>query len=283
MGDVRRATALKGGATADEATLALQAAKGAYEKRVKPLIVEIDKLAKKAEDAEKKFKAAKSVPKSSAEHAAKVETAAKLLSAQVKAVNGEFAAFEKVATASTVEDAIGAAWFERLARVTFYRNSDVVQWTKTLGLAVSADDGLMDSEVQDTLADAAKELEVFKAAVAKLQAARDKRFERRAAIKNVAKIWQEASDFVPGDEARHHGPAPRGGRPTEPAGRLQGKVPGLGEEPSRTRWPCTRRSNASSSMPSPTSTGSTSISTRFCAQPSGRRRSPQWRLPAGSF
>jgi hypothetical protein len=192
MFDVR--TAMKGGATADEATLALQAAKGAYEKRVKPLIVEIDKLVKKADDAEKKFKAAKTVPKSSAEHAAKVSKAAELLSAQVKAVNGEFAAFEKVVASSTVEDAVGAAWFDRLARVTFYRNSDVVQWTKTLGLAVSADDGLIDSEVQDTLADAAKELEIFKASVAKLQAARDKRFERRAAIKNVAKLWQAASD-----------------------------------------------------------------------------------------
>ncbi len=192
MFDVR--TALKGGANADEAALALGAAKGAYEKRVKPLIAEVDKLAKKAEDAEKKFKAAKTIPKSSAEHAAKVEAAARLLSAQLKTVSAEFAAFEKVVAASTVEDAIGAAWFDRLARVRFYANSDVIQWTRTLDLAISADDGLVDSEVQDTLADAAKEIEIFKAAVVKLQAARDKRFEKRAAIKNVTKIWQEASD-----------------------------------------------------------------------------------------
>lgn len=192
MFDVR--TALKGGATADEATLALSAAKGAYEKRVKPLIVEIDKLARKAEDAEKKFKAAKTIPKSSTEHAAKVKTAARLLSAQVKAVNGEFAAFEKVVSTATVEDAIGAAWFERLARVSFYKNTDVLEWTRTLELAISADDGRVDPEVQSTLADSAKEMQIFKNAVTKLLAARDKRFEKRAAIKNVAKLWREASD-----------------------------------------------------------------------------------------
>lgn len=190
--DVR--TALKGGATADKAKQALVLAQGAYDKKVKPLITEIDKLAKKADEAQKKFKASKTIPKSSAEHAAKVVTAAKLFSAQAKAVNGEFDAFEKVMDAATVEDAVGTAWFENLGRVSFFRNGDVLKWCQTLELAISADDGLVDSEVQSTLADAYKETQLFKTAVAKLMAARDKRFEKRAAIKNVAKIWRDASD-----------------------------------------------------------------------------------------
>jgi hypothetical protein len=185
---------LKGGADADQATVALSAARGAYEKRVKPLIIEIDKLAKKAEDAEKKFKASKTIPKASGEHAAKVKTAAKLLSAQVKALNGEFAAFEKVVESATVEDAVGAAWFDRLARVRFYQDSDVLKWARTMELAISAGDGQMDGEIEKILSDAHKEIQLFKSVVVKLQAARDKRFEKRAAIKNVAKLWRDASD-----------------------------------------------------------------------------------------
>lgn len=192
MFDVR--TALKGGASADQASLALSTARGAYEKRVKPLVAEIDKLYKQAEDAEKKFRAAKTIPKSASEHAAKVKAAAKLFSAQVKAVNGEFAAFEKVVVAATVEDAVGAAWFDDLERVRFYRNSDVLRWCRTAELAISADDGKPDSEIEKILDDAEKEVQLFKSIAAKLQAARDKRFEKRAAIKNVAKLWHDASD-----------------------------------------------------------------------------------------
>lgn len=192
MFDVR--TALKGGANADQANLALSTARGAYEKRVKPLVVEIDKLYKKAEDAEKKFRASKTIPKSAGDHAGKVKAAAKLLSAQVKAVNGEFAAFEKVVEAATVEDAVGAAWFEDLERVRFYRNSDVLKWCRTDELAISSADGKPDGEIEKILDDAEKEVQLFKSIAAKLQAARDKRFEKRAAIKNVAKLWREASD-----------------------------------------------------------------------------------------
>ena len=190
--DVR--TALKGGANADEANLALSTARGAYEKRVKPLVVEIDKLYKKAEDAEKKFRASKAIPKSAGDHAGKVKAAAKLLSAQVKAVNGEFAAFEKVVAAATVEDAVGAAWFDDLEKVRFYRHSDVLRWCRTEELAISSADGKRDGEIEKILDDAEKEVQLFKSIAAKLQAARDKRFEKRAAIKNVAKLWRDASD-----------------------------------------------------------------------------------------
>jgi hypothetical protein len=97
-------------------------------------------------------------------------------------------------SAATVEDAVGEAWFENLARVNFYRNADVLEWCRTMELAISADDGQMDSEIEQILSSASKEIQLFKDVAAKLQAARDKRFEKRAAIKNVAKLWRQASD-----------------------------------------------------------------------------------------
>ena len=114
-----------------------------------------------------------------------------------------------------------------LERVRFYRNSDVLRWCRTAELAISADDGKPDSEIEKILDDAEKEVQLFKSIAAKLQAARDKRFEKRAAIKNVAKLWHDASDafmvMKPGIMGLHRAVAvrPECGRDVVPGGPVE--------------------------------------------------------------
>jgi len=186
--------ALAGGATGAQANEGYMDAYNEFTKKVKPLATKVGELHAKAVTAETTFKSSKLIPTSSLAHVTKVKDAAKLFEAQLLTVKSELEAFNKAAALPTVEDSVGADWFNKLNRVKFYTNARVVAWTTNADLAISAGDGKVNSELKAIQADAKAELAVFKDRVAKLNALKTKRLEKKAGIKQAATLWREASD-----------------------------------------------------------------------------------------
>jgi hypothetical protein len=190
--DVRKA--LAGGATGGQAQQGYAEAYNEFTKKVKPLAAKVGELETKAIAAETKFRNTKTIPSSSTAHVTKVKEAAKLFEAQLLTVKAELDAFEKASALPTVEDSVGTEWFLKLNRIKFYTNTRVLAWTTNADLAISADDGKVNSELKQIQADAKAELAVFKDRVTKLNALKSKRLEKKAGIKQAATLWREASD-----------------------------------------------------------------------------------------
>lgn len=190
--DVRKA--LAGGATGLQANEGYMDAYNEFMKKVKPLATKVGELEAKATTTETTFRTSKLIPSSSTAHVTKVKEAAKLFEAQLLMVKSELDAFNKAAVLPTVEDSVGSDWFLKLGRVKFYTNARVLAWTTNAELAISAGDGQVNGELKNIQEDAKKELAVFKDRIAKLNALKSKRLEKKAGIKQAATLWREASD-----------------------------------------------------------------------------------------
>jgi hypothetical protein len=190
--DVRKA--LAGGATGAQAQEGYMEAYNEFTKKVKPLATKVTELQTKAGVTETKFRNTKTIPSSSTAHVTKVKEAAKLFSAQLLTVKAELDAFQTAAAHPTVEDSVGTDWFLKLNRIKFYTNARVLAWTSNAELPISAEDGKVNSELKQIQTDAKAELAVFKDRVAKLNALKTKRLEKKAGIKQAATLWREASD-----------------------------------------------------------------------------------------
>jgi hypothetical protein len=190
--DVRKV--LAGGATGSQAQGGYMDAYNEFTKKVKPLADKIGELEAKAGTVETTFRNSKKIPASSAAHVTKIKTAAKLFEAQALAVKGELEAFNKAAALPTVEDSVGADWFNKLDRIKFYTNPQAIAWTTNKQLGLSAGDGKVNAKLTGIQADAKRELAAFKAAITQLKALKTQRLERKAAIKKAADAWHEAGD-----------------------------------------------------------------------------------------
>ena len=190
--DVRKV--LAGGATGAQAQEAYQAAYNEYAKKVKPLVAKVTELHNKSVIIEGQFKNSKTIPKTTTAYVTKIKDSSKLFAAQAETVKAELEAFQTAAAHPTVEDAVGMEWFLKLNRVNFYKNARVLAWTTNADLSLSAADNQPNSELKQLQTDAKEEINVFKDRVAKLNALKPKRFEKKSGIKQAATLWREASD-----------------------------------------------------------------------------------------
>jgi hypothetical protein len=185
---------LAGGATGEQAQEGYKAAYNEFAQKVTPLVKKVTELHNKSVTIEATFLKSKLIPKSTTAYVTKVKTTSQLFAAQAQAVRGELDAFLTAASHPMVEDAVGTDWFLKLNRITFFKNSQVVNWTTNADLGLSAADDKPNSELKEVQADAKKEIAIFKDRVTKLNALKTKRFEKKSGIKQAATLWREASD-----------------------------------------------------------------------------------------
>jgi hypothetical protein len=185
--------ALSRGSTMKDIELAIMAGQNEYNTKVKNLIAVVGRIANKADKAQETYKA-KKAPAALIAHTTKLETAARLFSAQLQTTRADLDEIKRIASNPTVEATIGTEWYNRLERITVHNHSVLANFVKNPDLAISPADGKKSRDLADVQRRFGVELATFKKAIADLKAMKDRRMELKVAKTLVIKTWRQASD-----------------------------------------------------------------------------------------